>query len=332
MAGLARGINAVGMGFCSKPSGKWHGFLPLVWAALSIGLLGGDWGAVLGQETRFGRSYGMFGERILGQPIRPPQPRFSQGIERSPDGTFQGIRPPGSVGYPRAEALREARQFRAREWLTPQGNWGLGQEPTTWSSVPEVLPLIPESTGANTPESQLPMEPLPSETPSLGEAVSGEGVRSTEVSPEAGLETGEAGLAEGVPGTPSSPESSLPEPSRWVNSTRPPRKGMSQEELISRSNRLIRAENWREAIQSFLEEKTRSWHISGRAWENVLAERIIRALPNEIVRPVRVSVQGGIAVVEGTVRTEEAKSLVGSMLLLEPGIWQVDNRLVVGGP
>ena len=332
MAGLAGRKNAVGMGFSSKPSGRCHGFLPLAWAALSIGLLGGDWGVVLGQEMRFGRSYGMFGERILGQPIRPPQPRFSQGIERSPDGTFQGIRPPGSITYPRTEALREARQFRAREWLTPQGNWGAGQEPTIRSSVPEFPPVIPESTATNTPESQLPVEFLPTEAPPSGEALPGEGVRSTEVSPEVGAEIGEARPAEGVAGSPSPLESSLPAPSRWVNSTRPPRKGLSQEELISRSNRLIPAENWREAIQSFVEERARGWHISGRAWENVLAERIIRALPNEIVGPIRVTVRGGVAILEGTVRTEEAKSLASRMLLLEPGIWQVDNRLVVVGP
>jgi hypothetical protein len=332
MAGLAGGKNAVGRGLSSKPSWGWHGFLALAWAALSICLLGGDWGVVLGQETRFGRSYGMFGERILGQPIRPPQPRFSQGIERSPDGTFQGIRPPGSVSYPRAEAFREARQFRAREWLTPRGNWGLGQEPTTRWSVPEFVPALPESTGANTAENQLPMESLPSDTPPSGEAVSGEGVQPTDVSLEAGWETGEAGLAEGVSGATPSSEPSLPAPSRWVNSTRAPRKEMSQEELISRSNRLIPAEKWRDAIQSFLEETARSWHISGRVWENVLAQRIVRALPNEIVSPVRVTVREGVAILEGTVRTEEAKSLAGRMLQLEPGIWQVDNRLVVAGP
>jgi len=304
--------------------------LGLLSAAVGVFSIACGFNQTFGQQPRFGRSYGIFGERILGQPIRPPQPRFSQGIERSPDGTFQGIRPPGSAGYPRSEATREAREFRAREWLTPSGNWDLGERTSAGPAMPEVLPPPPQPLGTNSPENQGLQEAAP------------EGLAPpAELSPEApaaatpGMSEGEVGSASAGPTEGASlPNIPLeaPVPSRWVNSTRASGKQTSGQELSSRAKQLVPAENWREAIKGYLDEKARAWPISGKIWEEIVAQRIIRALPSEVVGPLRVSVREGIAVVEGKVRSEEAKSIAGRILLLEPGIWQVDNRLVVASP
>jgi hypothetical protein len=278
------------------------------------------------QEPRYGRTYGMFGERILGQPIRPPQPRFSQGIERSRDGMFQGIRPPGSVVYPRSEAAREAREFRSREWLTPEGNWSWPRESpaTQWvEPYPATQAPLPPAGAA-----EVSGESSAGETPAASAAVESQTASPGE-SPSSEAETAPAGER---PAVPVQGEASLPPPSRWVNSTQAPRRTASTATSQSRSRQLVPAENWREVIRSYLRESAEARLWGAGLWEKHLAERLNRALEDRVVGPLRVTVQQGVATLEGKVRGTETPGLAARILMLEPGIFAVDNRLEVLSP
>lgn len=281
---------------------------------------------------RFGRSYGMFGERVLGQPIRPPQPRFSQGIERTPDGTFQGVRPPGSAGYPRSEATRQAREFRYREWLTPEGNW----VSPSWEAPPSTQSENLWLPGPRWQEG-LAMPPSPEVAPVLPpEASSGntlEAASSGAVSGESA--TGEAQLNGSVPSVPGPGEAppELPAPSRWVNSVRAPRTGgTTLPEVAGRETRLLTQTNWRQEIQRFLQDVERRRVFAGEAWESHLATRVSHALGSASAGSIRVRVEGGRAFLQGKVTSREAAQLAARILLLEPGVWEVVNQLEVTSP
>ena len=57
--------------------------------------------------------------------------------------------------------------------------------------------------------------------------------------------------------------------------------------------------------------------------------RLARAAGMGSPSGMQVSVQGGIATVRGAVATPYQRSLVGNLVGLEPGIWYVDNRVIV---
>ncbi|MCS7237477.1 MAG: BON domain-containing protein [Thermoguttaceae bacterium] len=288
---------------------------------------------------RFGRSYGMFGERVLGEPIRPPQPRFSQGIERTPDGIFQGIRPPGSGGYPRSEAARQAREFRYREWLTPEGNWstftpGAAEVavPNAWVSPPtawqeRAVPSAPSEGVAPAP-AESPVTPGPEAPGESGPAPVIQEAESMGGTPPAGAAGPTESAAGGREMTPE-----LPPPSRWVNSTRAPRANeKSFVQPPGRVSRLLSQVGWREEIQQFKRDIERGRVLGGQAWESILSERVTRALGAKSVGGVRVRVEGGRAILDGRVTSSEAAQLAGRIVLLEPGIWEVVNRLEVTPP
>ncbi len=57
--------------------------------------------------------------------------------------------------------------------------------------------------------------------------------------------------------------------------------------------------------------------------------RIERALGQSLRQPVRVRIDRGIAIVEGAVTSEDRRAVITNLLLFEPGISQVDNRVTV---
>lgn len=269
----------------------------------------------------------MFGERTFGQPIRPPQPRFSQGIERSPDGVFQGIRPPGTADFPRSQATREAREFRYQEWLIPEGE--------RFRPLPDTLSPEMSATPWSMPPAPPELSPTPSSEIQRGEQafeeVTGQpaGVgESSEIVPPAGVEAPGAG-----PGIPADVPNPLPAPTRWLNSTRAPTRDHALPADTLRSHRRsVTHTNWREEVKSYLQQTERSRVVTGPAWVALLEERVSRAIGPAAVEPIRLSIQGGTATVEGKVTSQEAADLVVRLLLLEPGIWEVVSRLEVVRP
>ncbi len=287
-----------------------------------------------GQNPRYGRTYGMFGERVLGQPIRPPQPRFSQSIERTPDGVFQGIRPPGSGAYSRSETAREAREFRYREWLTPEGNF--------FRSTPE----LPSGEGVVALPNSIFPTPQPTPFPP-GEGMTpevfgtGEGAENQTTSEASAVMDGipEGGTGEAQPGLSVAPwemnqGTDLPPPTRWINSTRAPsqREGAFLDNA-TRSRRSLLPTDWREELRHYQELSDRRRVLAGPAWEAYLAERLSRILGPHQLAPIRVLIRGETAFLEGKISSQAPVDLAVRVLLLEPGIWQVVSRLeVVAAP
>jgi len=298
--------------------------------------------AQAGRYERFNRSGTMFGPRRFGQPFRPRERQFTDSLERSSSGAFMGIRRP--TGNPGARgALDEARRTRSTQWLLnppaspPEAGRRESPPVLTAPGAPEqgsemalpfqegvAEPLQPAETlqGPQFPATELPQagqteavpETIPAEIPTGSQVPEtlGQPFVSGEELPGTGRAAIGAGQPAILPGEPSpalgtgpggfaSSESSLPPVTRWSSSFSP------------------RRQSTRIAIRLLDDDQL----------SQVLSARINRMLGEAVRRPIRVHLAGGKAVVEGAVTSEDRRAVVNNLLLIEPGIWEVENRLEV---
>jgi hypothetical protein len=67
------------------------------------------------------------------------------------------------------------------------------------------------------------------------------------------------------------------------------------------------------------------------ALEKALAGRLDRSLGSRLQAPVGVRLEGRTAILEGEVASEHDRALAAQLMLLEPGVSRVENRLQVAG-
>ncbi|HID74646.1 MAG TPA: BON domain-containing protein [Planctomycetaceae bacterium] len=60
-----------------------------------------------------------------------------------------------------------------------------------------------------------------------------------------------------------------------------------------------------------------------------LSSRVTALAGGRADSPISVSVSDGVATIEGVVKTPYDRVVVAALVLLEPGVWKVDNRLTL---
>ncbi len=70
-------------------------------------------------------------------------------------------------------------------------------------------------------------------------------------------------------------------------------------------------------------------HAKRQQLREPVADRIIRLGRLQVHSPLEVSIEGRTATLRGAVATERERILAEQMVHLEPGVWTVDNQLVV---
>jgi len=88
--------------------------------------------------------------------------------------------------------------------------------------------------------------------------------------------------------------------------------------------------NWRQLLA---EAKTRNMQLapllSPDQWQRQLTDRVNQAMEEHRVGQLEVQVVENRVIVRGQVKSEAARSVAANLLLLEPGVWEVDNQLVI---
>ncbi|GEM_PF-3215919 len=128
----------------------------------------------------------------------------------------------------------------------------------------------------------------------------------------------------------------LPAPTRFLNSTHPGRSrgnGLPSERNSGPwmpEKRGTDLSNWRQLLA---EAKTRNMQLapllSPDQWQRQLTDRVNQAMEEHRVGQLEVQVVENRVIVRGQVKSEAARSVAANLLLLEPGVWEVDNQLVI---
>lgn len=169
--------------------------------------------------------------------------------------------------------------------------------PTDWLEPPEA------AAGLQFPEGLTPNEAL---GPTAGGEATGIPVVPGEAIPagEAAMGAGQVdGFSWGVPSAFANGLSTnnLPPITRWTSSLK------SRRESLHATSRILGNEQLAER----------------------LAARINRALDEAVDQPIRVRIEDGKAIAEGSVAGEDRRAVITNLLLFEPGISEVDNRVTV---
>ncbi|MGQ9576384.1 MAG: BON domain-containing protein [Thermoguttaceae bacterium] len=273
--------------------GRAYGWVAVIAAVLAFGP------EAIAQRTYSGKIVrGMFGPRVLGEPLRPGVSRFAGGIVRGPAGEFVGRgRLDGRLMFDRGPA--GLRPVEAQGWELP------GQPPVF---VPYEVAPRPVAGGA----APLAGAPAPSEEWFRAPAASG----GPALPPSPGGFSGMPAIPPNVPaqsapvGSPSAraeatpPAASPASPATGSSVPAPPRLSLGP------AAPLPPARDAGPMLSAILQ---RSGQIVKRS-------------------PLSVTVRNDTAILRGRVATEHDRLLAETMALLEPGIWRVENELVVEAP
>ncbi len=266
------------------------------------------------QEIQRPTVRGLFGDRVLGQPLQPKaSTRFNtidqRGLLGAPTQTGAAAGTMFATPWRRGESAS-----LQMLWGTPVQSWQPEPALNTASSTqtqPLAAPAVPPQTGQTLQYGQLPQDVQPVQQPTGPTAegtltpIAGNGAFSG--SPGA-AGFGAAEVAPGAEGTAAATSGAAPLVVRrvlsdWTTSGQPdnrassvPATGLKPQpapELSAKITRLARAGG----VQS----------PSG----------------------IEVTMLGTTAIVQGTVGSQYQRTLVANLLRLEPGVWQVDNKLTV---
>ena len=244
------------------------------------------------------QSRGMFGNRALGETVRPRPRTFAGFSMRSYEGSFLGR----GADVP-SRMFKSYRSPQERSPLpAPARLWAEGLRP------PEVVEVV-EATVAQPVE----LEPAGLQPRDLGPDDLGPdelgpddlGPERPDIwfrSPPGSSDTGAA--ADGVPAGP-------------IGDLAPG---------VMTGPRFVRPLSTQYAV-GFTRKGTGP--IASRA---ELSMRITRSLADRVRSPISISLEDGTATLRGKVARSHDRTLASLLILMEPGIWKVDNRLTIETP
>ena len=222
---------------------------------------------------------GPFGQRVLGETLKPGTRRMVTGLRVGPSGAFRGIdRGNGRTMFP---GVGEPTAFA-----------GSGERPLRQFPAPAEAPRLP------------PLIP-----PALPEAP--EAAPLEEPRPERELE---------------------PAPEIWFRSQGPPatRGTTSATPSTGRTGNLARGRA-APPLSTIMEIGfSHRGSEDNRPTAARLPARIAERLRMPTTAPVAVMLEGSTATVRGVVATPYDRAVIGAFLLMEPGVWQLNNELTVG--
>jgi len=231
---------------------------------------------------------GLFGQRVLGEPLKPGTRRMMMGLRLGPSGDFRGIdRSNGRTLFPGVEPPTA---------FAGSGQRPLRQFPAPWQRrplpppVPQLLPELPAAPPLEGAQPEMEFETAPeiwfrSQSPPAGPA-------ATSATP-----TGTRPAASGA------------------SRAAPPLSTRMEIGFTGRSS----ADNSSPAP--------------------TLPARMAQRLRSPAGAPIAISLEGNTATVRGEVATPYDRAVIAAFLLMEPGVWQLNNELTVapqslfsGGP
>ncbi len=248
---------------------------------------------------------GMFGDRTFGQPLTPQQNSFGGGIQTSPGGSFLYIGTPTSAG---------------------------GFD-TPWRSIPSAQPLLPVLSPADvatmaplvsglTPTPAVAGPPEITPAPEAGVAANATALTNTGVANNAGLVNNPAAGINAPPMAPANTAALAAQPMTAVPggpTAQPPAVTPPARASVALSAGLPFVPP--PAATTF----TRSPRLSE------LLTRIARDQNLLAGQGIEVYTSEHVAVLQGRVRNPGDRDLLANVVNLEPGVWQVENRLTVAG-
>jgi hypothetical protein len=260
---------------------------------------------------------GMFGPRVIGRTLEPPQRQWSGGIKVSEVGAFMGmVRPEGRLMFNLAQQSGPA-LVRFGVPLSPEQTGGTSPLEAVQPGTPQQAPgtELPWDqqmlrSGGLVPANPSPVpggSPSPQAAPPAGGSPTPGGVppgTATGATSRPAQWMRTPGPA-GTPGETTSPTGATPAAAPAAVSPR-----MALPQLSMGSGPLPPASDAGATLSALLE---RSRQIQKRS-------------------PISVTVKDYTAILRGRVATEHDRSLAAALLLLEPGIWEVQNELVVESP
>jgi len=270
-----------------------------------LAFAGGPSAARAQWQPRRYEARGLFGPRELGGPLKPKRSRFGSGLQRGPSGNLIG----------RSNADRGL-TFRARQPSPPQIRSAVPLE--GYNFGPAQVPSFLEqqyAAGQRAAGQQLPGAPVqPSRQQQALEQLQGQAPPSAQPQP--------------------------PQPDRWFRGSPP-----AVPDRWFRGPPPAQPQAGRAAMPPSLGPAattgpTGTLGPSGqyapgpagsRNAANSLGARITRYLGPRVRTPLSVAVRGDAATVTGVVATEADRQVVEQMVLLEPGIRKVDNRVSGAG-
>ncbi len=280
-------------------------FLPILFLSLSCEALA--------------QTNGLFGPRVLGSPIRPGASQFDDSLQRGPSGAFLGTgRPAGQNMFttPWRQPSEAPVYLPFAYGMLPNGQL---------AAIPPNL-ILPNGTvvpAATPPESAAAAETI--------------GQPETPPAPE-----GAAGYA--PPGQPASlPLPTAAPPSSGgvtPNNSQPPPVAPSPPGVTVTASGATRVAVDYTAMLGWSPEAAAPipgavFPVGARldsVYLPVLSERLTQIARDhgmQVSGPIRVSLVNGTAILHGAVGTAHDRALIANMVLLEPGINQISNRLTV---
>ncbi len=252
---------------------------------------------------------GMFGDRVLGQSLAPRPNNFSGDIQTAPSGAFLYIGSQTSTGG-FATPWRQIDPLVTMETVSPPpGGRPVLQIPALLEGVPG-SPLPPGTVPAVFPPA------VPSATAPVVEA--GPPLNPNPNNP--------AGATNAAPTGPSNNAAPTPQASTAASTGQttaaPPVAGPPATAYVALS------ENSPPAATSAA--RSTAWVRSARLSE--LVTRVAQGRNLLAGQGINVYVSDHLAVLQGAVRTADYRDLLANVVNLEPGVWQVENRLTVGPP
>jgi hypothetical protein len=239
----------------------------------------------------------MFGDRVFGEPLRPRPRTFAGYSMRSYEGSFLGR----GVDVP-SRMFKSFRSPEERSPLPPPARmWAEGLQPP---AEVEVAAGPTETTAAQ------PLQPQP-----------------------AGLQPGESGPDN------SRPDASGPEqPDIWFRS--PPGTsdtgaaidGVSSDSLGALTPPSTTGPGY---VRPLSTQYAAGFSGSGTGPVGPRADlsaRLTRSLADRVRAPISVSLQDGTAILQGKVAQSHDRTVAGLLILMEPGVRKVDNRLTAEAP
>jgi hypothetical protein len=228
--------------------------------------------AAVGQFAQMPSQSGMFGTRVLGQPLTPSRSAFGGGVQTNATGSFLYIgRTSGGTDF-------------TAPWRHPYQ-----------SVLDQTVPALPAMQLTLSP--QQPTTAAPAGSPSATPAPAVQ-VAPTAQPPVPGTNAPGASPAQGPGMTPNAP--TMP---GWSFAT-----GQNDNRAAA-------------SVDTF----TRSPELSDRL------TRIARSRGMLVGPVIDVLVSGNVAMVQGKVRTQANRLLLGNIVGLEPDVSRIDNRLTVSG-
>jgi hypothetical protein len=285
-------------------------FATLIFLPILVLSLAGD---ALGQTS------GMFGPRTLGSPIRPGASQFDDGLQRGPSGTFLGTgRPAGQNMFttPWQQPFEAPVYLPFAYGMLPNGQLA-AIPPNMITPGGAILPVAPpQETAAPFEATGQPEGPLPPE----GSAGYGVPV------PPAAMPASPAALpSSGTPGSNNVP----PPPAAPSTGVTPVSTGGATPLAVDYTALL----GWNEQSSASAPGVVIP---AGTQLDSVylpdLSDRLTQTARDhgmQVYAPIRVSAASGTAIVRGVVGTAHDRLLIANMVLLEPGIDRINNRLIV---